>query len=905
MQERVKNGERTRRDIAGRMSLRLPQEESLRILANVLEDVPLAKDGDVAAALTLMKAAYPSVEDFERDFLSLCFALATGVGKTRLMGAFITYLYQMGYSKNFFVLAPNTTIYEKLVADFTPGTPKYVFKGIAEFVTNQPVVVTGDTWDQSALLIQAAQRNGGAIINVFNVDKINKDQGRIKKLHEYIGESYFDYLAGLPDLVLLMDEAHRYRAKAGFKAVADLRPVLGLELTATPKTVGARSVDFKNVIYRFGLREAMEHGYVKEPAVATRANFNPKDYSDEEIERIKLEDGIHAHEQVRVELAMYAADTGKPKVHPFMLVVAQDTDHAQRLREMIQSDGFFGGYYKDKVIRVDSALRGDESDEATERLLALEHDAKTEIVIHVNKLKEGWDVTNLFTIVPLRASASEILTEQTLGRGLRLPYGQRTGVEPIDRLTIIAHDRFEAIIEAAKKPDSVVQMKAVVIGPGGDVPPQGAVLVEAPTRVEAELTGKQLGGGEQAASVLERPEDRAVASATLEVIRGMERKLGGVADLSKPEVQAEIVAKVAEMTKPVQGVLEGLGAGPAPDVAKIVAKVTEHVAAGTIEIPEIVVIPDGAVSFTFRDFDLKNLDSIAYRPLADEIMVQQLRTEKKSFIAVRMRATKQERLEDFIVAELIGYPEIDYDTHADLLYKLAGQVTDRLQAYLTDGEEIERVLVSHAKKLGEFVHQQMMEHYEETPTTYRARVDKGFQVLKKQNFSQPAGQAPLDFRTAVTPKSDTRRHIFVGFKKCCYAIQQFQSDDERRFAVLIDDTASVVRWVKPGRGQFMIDYRRGQRYEPDFIVETTAEKLICEVKARNELTDTTVVTKATAARTWVGYSNEHARITGKKPWRYMLIPHDVITASVTLDGLVRSHEQPPITGPAAFNLEPA
>ena len=76
------------------------------------------------------------------------------------------------------------------------------------------------------------------IINIFNVDKINRDQGRIRKMQEYIGESYFDYLAGLPDLVMLMDEAHRYRAKAAMTAIAELKPVLGLEVTATPKTVG-------------------------------------------------------------------------------------------------------------------------------------------------------------------------------------------------------------------------------------------------------------------------------------------------------------------------------------------------------------------------------------------------------------------------------------------------------------------------------------------------------------------------------------------------------------------------------------------------------------------------------------------------------------------------------------------
>ena len=69
------------------------------------------------------------------------------------------------------------------------------------------------------------------------------------------------------------------------------------------------------------------------------------------------------------------------------------------------------------------------TDEAAAKLVALEKDGHVEIVIHVNKLKEGWDVTNLYTIVPLRASASEILTEQTLGRGLRLPFGSAAAAD--------------------------------------------------------------------------------------------------------------------------------------------------------------------------------------------------------------------------------------------------------------------------------------------------------------------------------------------------------------------------------------------------------------------------------------------------------------------------------------------
>ena len=106
------------------------------------------------------------------------------------------------------------------------------------------------------------------------------------------------------------------------------------------------------------------------------------------------------------------------------------------------------GRYAGRVLTVHSAKSGEESEQTTQRA-AGGGDLRqaTDVVIHVNKLKEGWDVTNLFTIVPLRASASDILTEQTLGRGLRLPYGKRTGVDAVDTLTVIAHDRFNEVIE--------------------------------------------------------------------------------------------------------------------------------------------------------------------------------------------------------------------------------------------------------------------------------------------------------------------------------------------------------------------------------------------------------------------------------------------------------------------------
>jgi hypothetical protein len=85
-----------------------------------------------------------------------------------------------------------------------------VFTGIAEFAVNPPQLITGENYAQrdprSGLLF------GSVRINVFNISKINSEvRGgkslRIKRLSEYIGESYFEYLARLPDLVLLMDES--------------------------------------------------------------------------------------------------------------------------------------------------------------------------------------------------------------------------------------------------------------------------------------------------------------------------------------------------------------------------------------------------------------------------------------------------------------------------------------------------------------------------------------------------------------------------------------------------------------------------------------------------------------------------------------------------------------------------
>ena len=299
-------------------------------------------------------------------------------------------------------------------------------------------------------------------------------------------------------------------------------------------------------------------------------------------------------------------------------------------------------------------------------------------------------------------------------------------------------------------------------------------------------------------------------------------------------------------------------------------------------------MPTREVTFGFNDFDLTGLESIARQPVSDQIMVQKLRDESRMTLARSAEGVREERMENYLVRYLMDRSEVDYDTQSELLFKLAGQVVARLRAYLADEEDVENVLLVHGQDLARFVFEQMKKNYWETPTDYQAKVSRGFTLLRPQAFNVPNGSSVRDHRQAVVPAGDTRKHVFGSFSKCCYPYQKFDSSEERAFAALVDspNEPTVIRWMKPGRNQFKIEYSSGHNYEPDFVIETKTTKLIVEVKAANEMDDSTVGEKTRAAVKWVGFANEHAKQNGGKPWSYSLVPADAVLPSATLDGLV-------------------
>ena len=894
---------RTQNYINGRLSLRAPQAESLAKLKQALDTAPemAQKDRDVTAVLNTLKAEFPTLQDFEREFPSLCFALATGVGKTRLMGAFIAYLHLAHGINNFFVLAPNLTIYNKLIEDFTPNTPKYVFKGISEFAVNPPKLISGDNYEQQNLSMGMDNLFGEITVNVFNISKINSEvrggkEPKIKRMREVLGDSYFNYLANLPDLVLLMDESHRYRAQAGMRAINELNPLFGLELTATPFVESAKApIPFKNVIVDYPLARAMDDGFVKMPAVVTQRNFDAKNYTPEEIEKIKLEDGVRVHENTKVELMTYARENNVAVVKPFMLVIARDTTHAAQLLSLLESDNFYNGRYQGKVIQVDSSKSGKDEEEMIERLLAVESvDEPTEIVIHVNMLKEGWDVTNLYTIVPLRAANARTLIEQSIGRGLRLPYGKRTGVEVVDRLNIIAHDRFQEIIDEANKGDSVLKLKQVILDtPSAD---DKKVSVQVYSGVETKLglaetssENTKQGISETNSSVDYQPVFKT------EIEKRIARKVMEAAAkyASRPseaptsqalltvEIREKIVQEVQTALQPAQGELlvDEL------DIAEIVAKTTETMVNQTIDIPRITVVPSGEVSTGFHPFKL-DLSSLHLQPSEREITIHNLHTNEQSSLSAEL-GMKEKRPEDYIVFALMDFDDIDYFTQADLLYDLAGQMVAHLRAYLSE-EEVLSVLDKERRLIAREIHAQMMANFWEKAASYEVRVSQGFSTLKPCNYTVSADEPIHSVRQTPKDVSRIKQMLFGSFSKCLYPLQKFDSDTERRFAVILERDAQ--KWFKPAQGQFQIYWKSGfdsKEYIPDFVVETKDSIWLVETKAGKDLKDPEVLAKADAAFEWCKHATDYALQHNGKHWRYVMIPHDEVAESKKLADFLR------------------
>lgn len=878
------------------MSLRDPQYEALKCFDNIsskIEYKTASKSEAEKAASENCQEPHKIVVDKEFDFPSFCFDMTTGIGKTRLMGACIYYLYKTKGYKHFFILCPGNTIYDKMRRETVPGHPKYMFKGL-EAEMGRPKVYDGENYlsypvryVQNELQIEKTSEIQLFIFNISKIFTRGDLEFKFHKFNENLGGSFADVLRSFDDLVFCMDEAHRYYAPASKTAINYLNPVLGLEFTATPKSTN------KNIIFHYGLEEGAGK-FLKIPVVMGRTNT--AGYSEDDIEEMKLKDGIKLHERRKAIVYKYCIDNGLEQVKPIVLVACKDTTHAKKIKEKIDSDAFFGGRYVGKVIEIDSSTRGEETEENIQKLLTIEQNTNpVEIVLHVYKLKEGWDVNNLFTIIPLNVAKSDILALQTIGRGLRLPFGEITHVEEIDTLDIVAHDHYREIIDDIK--DNPVFKKRNL--DDEDIPETEAVKVEAVVQdqqisifddmfkdanvksfqeIDTNKDIDNLYEAYQKAYVKKaapkKKDSKPDGQITIFDLFGSGDDTNSV-DTGSKEEQAPTDTTVSQDNIDITVELNEPSKSNVPElyVKEIFKQKVEEFKKVAISVPKISISYSSSIefkSFTVKrnvmDFDvaaskIERYDAVNNRLLqtldADPLMVD----DSENTLACSL---------------LESIPEFSYDD-ADLILDVVEQYLRLIDG---DDETKKRIIRRYATVIVEDLQQQIYASKEEhTEFIYNVQQDLiVFGSFAKTKLKHVYGK--LGYKKEVADKKNIKNYLFEGYRKSYYPVNSFDSDDERRFAVVLEDDEDVVRFIKPPLNQLGLFYRAGKQYNPDFLVETKNCKYMVEVKAANQVNNEDVQEKARAGVKWCECASK-VDADGKE-WKYRLVSGEDIIIGNTL-----------------------
>ena len=858
------------------MSLREPQKEALQYLDAISSNCDYQRNtlAEIESVATANCEDKHTVKvDDNLKFPSFCFDMATGIGKTRLMGAAIYYLYKTKGYKHFFILAPGNTIYDKLRKEANPAHPKYIFKGL-EAEMGRPKVYDGENYIRyPARFVQGEieiEKTSEIQLFIFNIGKIfNSKTDTTFKFHKYqetLGSSFADVLAKFDDLVICMDEAHRYYAPASMKAISYLKPILGLEFTATPKS-------HNNVIYSYDLAKGAGK-YLKIPVVMGRTNTGG--YSADDIEEMKIRDGLTLHENRKKVVYQYCLDNNLDYVKPIVLIACKDTEHAKKIRAMIDNDDFNNGRYRGKVIEIHSNMKGEETEENIRKLLSIESAQNpVEIVLHVYKLKEGWDVNNLFTIIPLNAAKSDILALQTIGRGLRLPFGAITGNEAIDTLDIVAHDHYREIVEDIKNSDTFRYRNLDDRG------------VE-PTKI-VEITN---GIGDGQLSLLDDIFVSVGVKSFTDVCdvktqdRMYEEYMRSFGRTSKAEKQENLQYSIfdsieesenqvySDETTPIEPTSVAAKKGQPMKKEDFVATVTE-LSRKAISVPKILVQPSSTV--ILKPFVVK-------RNISDfEVAASKIE---------RFNAVNAEMLESFdaeilavddatntlacMLLDCDALSEISVDEDADYILNIVQQYLALIDG--TD-EDKKRIVRRYAKLIIDDIVKQIHENMDRQ-TYYTHVVQKDLIVFRKAVKNVRADGGEVSFRKSFANKGEIKKYVFTGYKKSYYGANAFDSDTERLFSIVLEDDADVIRWIKPPLNQLGLFWQAGQQYNPDFLVETSTTKYMVEVKAKNEVKNPDVLGKAKEGIKWCKYAS--IVDFDKKPWEYKLITDEVISVGNTL-----------------------
>ncbi|MEN6532639.1 MAG: DEAD/DEAH box helicase family protein [Bryobacteraceae bacterium] len=411
------------------------------------------------------------------------FKVATGAGKTKIMSLAIVWSYfhalretDSPMAKHFLIVAPGITVFERLRSDFENGR-------IFDTDPLIPVEWRGD-WNMSVVLQdEASGASTGGTIYLTNIHRLydtSKRKAGDPDTYDWMGpkvskakaldtaQALRDRITSHRRIMVLNDEAHHVwdPDSAWNEALAFLQEttrkrgggvVAQLDFSATPKD--NKGNVFQHVVCDTPLGEAVDAGIVKTPIIG---------HGDQLVERAHEDAGYKYENHLSLAYKRWLAskeEWEKSGKKALMFVMTENTEAADQIAKRLNTDPIYGDL-NGKTINLHTNLKGSlkkrgkgasvyyefvesekeisDDDLKALRQLSRELDDSTSpyrCIVSVLMLREGWDVRNVTTIVPLRplSAASKILPEQTLGRGLRrmTPPGQAA-----ELVTVVEHKAF-------------------------------------------------------------------------------------------------------------------------------------------------------------------------------------------------------------------------------------------------------------------------------------------------------------------------------------------------------------------------------------------------------------------------------------------------------------------------------
>ena len=316
-------------------------------------------------------------------------------------------------------------------------------------------------------------------------------------------------LKDLPDLVVFNDEAHHIHEVRKSDEVTDVewqkslseiastkgRRFIQIDFSATPyNEVGSAKgkAYFPHIVVDFDLKSAMRAGLVKSLALDKRKEIAalPLDFKAERDEQKRVT-GLSNGQRVMLQAGLKKLQIleeqfadADPDKHPKLLVVCEDTNVTPHVVEYLQSTGLS----EDDILRVDSGRKAElgpkEWEPIREKLFDVDRHKQPKVIVSVLMLREGFDVSNIAVIVPLRSSQASILLEQTIGRGLRLMW---RGDLSIDELKAETRERISKGLEPTNYFDVLFIVEHPAFSDFYDELLSGGLMVE--TGDDADSTG--------------------------------------------------------------------------------------------------------------------------------------------------------------------------------------------------------------------------------------------------------------------------------------------------------------------------------------------------------------------------------------------------------------------------------